>query len=130
MKTIIGVSFRQAGKVYFFDPGDEVIERGQHVIVETAKGIEYGTVVMPNREMEEEKIVAPLKPIIRLVTPEDEEVERNNREKEKEAYKICLQKIAKHGLEMKLIAAEYTFDNSKLLFFFTADGLIVFRVLV
>ena len=74
MKTIIGVSFRQAGKVYFFDPGDEVIERGQHVIVETAKGIEYGTVVMPNREMEEEKIVAPLKPIIRLVTPEDEEV--------------------------------------------------------
>ena len=83
MKTIIGVSFRQAGKVYFFDPGDEVIERGQHVIVETAKGIEYGTVVMPNREMEEEKIVAPLKPIIRLVTPEDEEVERNNREKEK-----------------------------------------------
>ena len=130
MKTIIGVSFRQAGKVYFFDPGDEVIERGQHVIVETAKGIEYGTVVMPNREMEEEKIVAPLKPIIRLVTPEDEEVERNNREKEKEAYKICLQKIAKHGLEMKLIAAEYTFDNSKLLFYFTADGRIDFRELV
>lgn len=97
MKTIIGVSFRQAGKVYFFDPGDEVIERGQHVIVETAKGIEYGTVVMPNREMEEEKIVAPLKPIIRLVTPEDEEVERNNREKEKEAYKICLQKLPNMG---------------------------------
>ena len=97
MKTIIGVSFRQAGKVYFFYSFDEVIERGQHVIVETAKGIEYGTVVMPNREMEEEKIVAPLKPIIRLVTPEDEEVERNNREKEKEAYKICLQKIANMG---------------------------------
>ena len=114
MKIIIGVSFRQAGKVYFFDPGDEQIERGEHVIVETAKGVEYGTVVVPNREMAEEKIVAPLK----------------NREKEKDAYKICLEKIAKHGLEMKLIAAEYTFDNNKLLFYFTADGRIDFRELV
>ena len=117
MKIIIGVSFRQAGKVYFFDPGDEQIERGEHVIVETAKGVEYGTVVVPNREMAEEKIVAPLKKIIRVATPKD-------------AYKICLEKIAKHRLEMKLIAAEYTFDNNKLLFYFTADGRIDFRELV
>ena len=130
MKIIIGVSFRQAGKVYFFDPGDEKIERGEHVIVETAKGVEYGTVVVPNREMAEEKIVAPLKKIIRVATPKDEDIELKNREKEKDAYKICLEKIAKHGLEMKLIAAEYTFDNNKLLFYFTADGRIDFRGLV
>ena len=130
MKIIIGVSFRQAGKVYFFDPGDEQIERGEHVIVETAKGVEYGTVVVPNREMAEEKIVAPLKKIIRVATPKDEDIELKNREKEKDAYKICLEKIAKHRLEMKLIAAEYTFDNNKLLFYFTADGRIDFRELV
>ena len=130
MKIIIGVSFRQAGKVYFFDPGDEQIERGEHVIVETAKGVEYGTVVVPNREMAEEKIVAPLKKIIRVATPKDEDIELKNREKEKDAYKICLEKIAKNRLEMKLIAAEYTFDNNKLLFYFTADGRIDFRELV
>ena len=130
MKIIIGVSFRQAGKVYFFDPGDEQIERGEHVIVETAKGVEYGTVVVPNREMAEEKIVAPLKKIIRVASPKDEDIELKNREKEKDAYKICLEKIAKHRLEMKLIAAEYTFDNNKLLFYFTADGRIDFRELV
>ena len=130
MKIIIGVSFRQAGKVYFFDPGDEQIERGEYVIVETAKGVEYGTVVVPNREMAEEKIVAPLKKIIRVATPKDEDIELKNREKEKDAYKICLEKIAKHRLEMKLIAAEYTFDNNKLLFYFTADGRIDFRELV
>lgn len=130
MKIIIGVSFRQARKVYFFDPGDEQIERGEHVIVETAKGVEYGTVVVPNREMAEEKIVAPLKKIIRVATPKDEDIELKNREKEKDAYKICLEKIAKHRLEMKLIAAEYTFDNNKLLFYFTADGRIDFRELV
>lgn len=130
MKIIIGVSFRQAGKVYFFDPGDEQIERGEHVIVETAKGVEYGTVVVPNREMAEEKIVAPLKKIIRVATPKDEDIELKNREKEKDAYKICIEKIAKHRLEMKLIAAEYTFDNNKLLFYFTADGRIDFRELV
>ena len=130
MKIIIGVSFRQAGKVYFFDPGDEQIERGEHVIVETAKGVEHGTVVVPNREMAEEKIVAPLKKIIRVATPKDEDIELKNREKEKDAYKICIEKIAKHRLEMKLIAAEYTFDNNKLLFYFTADGRIDFRELV
>ncbi len=130
MKIIIGVSFRQAGKVYYFDPGDRQIERGQHVIVETAKGVEYGTVVVPNREMAEEKIVAPLKKIIRVATEKDEEAEQKNREREKEAFRICLEKIEKHGLEMKLIAAEYTFDNNKLLFYFTADGRIDFRELV
>lgn len=109
---------------------DEQIERGEHVIVETAKGVEYGTVVVPNREMAEEKIVAPLKKIIRVATPKDEDIELKNREKEKDAYKICLEKIAKHRLEMKLIAAEYTFDNNKLLFYFTADGRIDFRELV
>lgn len=130
MKIIIGVSFRQAGKVYYFDPGSEKIERGEHVIVETAKGVEYGNVVLGNREMAEEKIVAPLKKIIRVATPADEEAERKNREKEKDAYRICLEKISKHGLEMKLIAAEYTFDRNKLLFYFTADGRIDFRELV
>ncbi|MCH5252588.1 MAG: stage 0 sporulation family protein [Lachnospiraceae bacterium] len=130
MKIIIGVRFRQAGRVYYFDPGDKQLERGQHVIVETAKGVEYGLVVLPNQEMAEEKIVAPLKGIIRVATEKDEETERKNREKEKEAFQICLEKIANHGLEMKLIDAEYTFDNNKLLFYFTADGRIDFRELV
>lgn len=131
MKTIIGVRFRQAGKIYYFDPGENTdIKRDTHVIVETAKGVEYGTVVLPPTEMPEEKIVAPLKGIIRLATEEDDESERKNREKEEEAFGICLEKIAKHGLEMKLIAAEYTFDKNKLLFYFTADGRIDFRELV
>ncbi len=131
MKTIIGVRFRQAGKIYYFDPGDnEDIKRGTHVIVETAKGVEYGMVVLPPTEMPEEKIVSPLKGIIRIATPEDEESEKKNREKEEEAFGICLEKIAQHGLEMKLIAAEYTFDKNKLLFYFTADGRIDFRELV
>lgn len=131
MKTIIGVRFRQAGKVYYFDPGkNEDIKRNTHVIVETAKGVEYGTVVLPPTEMPEEKIVSPLKGIIRIATAEDDESEEQNREKEKDAFQICLEKIAKHGLEMKLIAAEYTFDRNKLLFYFTADGRIDFRELV
>lgn len=132
MKIIIGVRFRQAGKVYYFDPGEEKgnISRGTRVIVETAKGVEMGTVVLPPTEMTEEKIVAPLKGILRLATQEDEEQEEKNREKEAEAFVICRQKIAKHKLEMKLIAAEYTFDRNKLLFYFTADGRIDFRELV
>lgn len=131
MKTIIGVRFRQAGKIYYFDPGkNENIKRDTHVIVETAKGVEYGTVVLPPTEMPEEKIVAPLKGIIRIATKADEESERKNREKEKEAFGICLEKISRHKLEMKLIAAEYTFDKNKLLFYFTADGRIDFRELV
>ena len=117
MKIIIGVRFRQAGKIYYFDPGKEKenITRGTRVIVETAKGVEMGTVVLPPTEMPEEKIVAPLKGIVRLATKEDEDHK---------------QKIAKHKLEMKLIAAEYTFDRNKLLFYFTADGRIDFRELV
>ena len=130
MVNIIGVRFRNAGKIYYFDPLDFDIERGDHVIVETARGIEYGAVMTGPRQIEEDKVVQPLKPVIRIATPEDDDIEMKNKEKEKEAYKICLEKIAKHNLEMKLIDAEYTFDNNKVLFYFTADGRIDFRELV
>ena len=130
MVTIIGVRFRTAGKIYYFDPAGKQIKRGDHVIVETARGIEYGYVVLGNRQVEDSKVVSPLKPVIRMATPEDEAVEKKNREKEKEAFKICQEKIKKHSLEMKLIDAEYTFDNNKVLFYFTADGRIDFRELV
>lgn len=130
MTKIIGVRFRTAGKVYFFDPGKYTVKRGDHVIVETVRGIEYGTVVSPAKEVPEDKIVQPLKPVLRVATERDDEQEKQNREKEKEAFKICLEKIKKHGLEMKLIDAEYTFDNNKVLFYFTADGRIDFRELV
>lgn len=130
MITIIGVRFRTAGKIYYFDPAGKQIKRGEHVIVETARGIEYGYVVLGNREVEDSKVVLPLKPVIRMATPEDEAVEKKNREKEKEAFKICQEKIKKHNLVMKLIDAEYTFDNNKVLFYFTADGRIDFRELV
>lgn len=130
MTKVVGVRFRQVGKIYFFAPGKYDIEVGQHVIVETARGVEYGNVVLGEREVEDDKIIQPLKTIIRIATPEDDEREAKNREKEKTAFNICLEKIAKHGLEMKLIKAEYTFDNNKLLFYFTADGRIDFRELV
>ena len=130
MITVIGVRFRTAGKIYYFDPAGRDIKRGDHVIVETARGIEYGFVVLGNRQVEESKTVLPLKPVIRMATPEDEAVEKRNREKEKDAFKICQEKIKKHNLEMKLIDAEYTFDNNKVLFYFTADGRIDFRELV
>lgn len=130
MEKVIGVRFRQAGKVYYFTPGKEEVKRGDHVVVETAKGLEFGSVVMPVTEVADEKIVAPLKKVLRKATKKDEELEAKNREKEKEAFKICLGKIEKHELEMKLIEAEYTFDNNKLLFYFTADGRIDFRELV
>ena len=130
MITVIGVRFRQAGKVYYFDPQGLTIEKGQHVIVETARGVEYGDVVMGNREVDEDKVVLPLKPVIRITTPEDDEKEIANRLKEKEAFSICMEKIKKHELDMKLIDAEYTFDNNKVLFYFTADGRIDFRELV
>lgn len=122
--------FRQAGKIYYFDPVDFDIEVGQHVIVETARGIEYGLVLTGPREVEDDKVIQPLKPVIRVATPEDDEIEMKNKEKEKSAFNICLEKIAKHKLEMKLIDAEYTFDNNKVLFYFTADGRIDFRELV
>ena len=130
MIKVIGVRFRKAGKVYFFDPAGMEIKTGDHVIVETARGIECGPVVLGNREVEDKKVVQPLKPVIRMATRADEEVERKNKEKEKEAFKICLEKIKKHDLQMKLIDAEYTFDNNKVLFYFTADGRIDFRELV
>ena len=130
MTKVIGVRFRKAGKVYYFSPGDNEIKNGDHVIVETARGVEYGYVVLGTHEVEDKKVVQPLKPVIRMVTPADEETEIKNKEKEKEAFQICLEKIKKHGLEMKLIDTEYTFDNNKVLFYFTADGRIDFRELV
>lgn len=130
MTTIIGVRFRQAGKVYYFDPAGLDIKQGDNVIVETARGVEYGYVVLGCREVEDEKVVQPLKAVMRLATPEDDAIEKRNKEKEKDAFQICLEKIAKHGLEMKLIDCEYTFDNNKVLFYFTADGRIDFRELV
>ncbi|MCR4956972.1 MAG: stage 0 sporulation family protein [Lachnospiraceae bacterium] len=130
MIKVVGVRFRTAGKIYYFDPEQLEIELNDHVIVETARGVEYGQVVIANKLIEEEAIVSPLKPVMRIATEKDEEQVLKNREKEKDAFKICLEKIAKHGLEMKLVDAEYTFDNNKLLFYFTADGRIDFRELV
>ena len=130
MVKVIGVRFRTAGKIYFFDPLQFEIKRGDHVIVETARGIEFGTVVGDIKEVEDDKVIQPLKPVIRIATAKDKEQEASNKIKEKEALKICAEKIQKHNLEMKLIDAEYTFDNNKVLFYFTADGRIDFRELV
>ncbi|MBO4981884.1 MAG: stage 0 sporulation family protein [Lachnospiraceae bacterium] len=130
MIKVIGVRFRTAGKIYFFDPKKFSIKKGDHVIVETARGIEYGTVVSGVREVEDDKVIQPLKPVIRIAGERDREQAANNKLKEKEAFRICQEKIRKHGLEMKLIDAEYTFDNNKVLFYFTADGRIDFRELV
>lgn len=130
MVKVTGVRFRSAGKIYYFDPKDFTIKKGDHVIVETSRGVEYGTVVMNIREMTEEEVVTPLKPILRMATEKDTEIIQKNAEREKEAIKICQEKIRKHNLDMKLVDAEYTFDNSKLLFYFTADGRVDFRDLV
>ena len=130
MVKIIGVRFRRTGKIYYFSPGELHIEKGQNVIVETARGVEYGKVVLGMRNIKEEEVSAPLKSVIRIATESDTEQEEQNREKENVAFQICLEKINKHGLEMKLIDAEYTFDNNKVLFYFTADGRIDFRELV
>lgn len=130
MTKVIGVRFRRAGKVYYFSPGKLEIEKDDRVIVETARGVEYGHVVIGTREVEDDKVVQPLKSVIRLATAQDQEQENKNREKEKDAFRICQEKIRKHKLEMKLIDAEYTFDNNKVLFYFTADGRIDFRELV
>ncbi len=130
MTTVIGVRFRNAGKIYYFAPDPYEIKSGQHVIVETARGVEYGYVVLGNRQVEDDKVVQPLKSVIRLATADDDAREAENKKKEKDAFKICLEKIQKHGLEMKLIDVEYTFDNNKILFYFTADGRIDFRELV
>ena len=130
MIKVVGIRFQRAGKIYYFDPLDYDLETAMHVIVETARGVEMGTVLIPPKEVEDDKVIQPLKPVIRVATDEDEKVMERNKEKEAEAYVICKEKIAKHGLEMKLVAAEYTFDNNKLLFYFTADGRIDFRELV
>ena len=130
MIEFIGVRFRKNGKIYFFSPSELPIEIGQNVIVETSRGVEYGKVVLGKREIKSEKIISTLKPVIRIATPEDDEINEENKRKSKDAFRICLDKIAKHGLEMKLIDCEYTFDNNKVLFYFTADGRIDFRELV
>lgn len=130
MTKVIGVRFRTAGKIYYFSPGQLTIHRGEQVIVETARGVEFGQVVLGTTEVKEEEISQPLKAVIRVATDEDRRIEEKNRKKEKDAFQICLEKIKKHGLAMKLIDAEYTFDNNKVLFYFTADGRIDFRELV
>ncbi len=130
MIKIVGVRFRPAGKIYYFDPVRFPLQTGSHVIVETARGVEFGTVIIAPKEIDESQIVSPLKPVLRIATEEDEKIEAHNKEKEKSAFQICLEKIQKHRLEMKLVDAEYTFDNNKLLFYFTADGRIDFRELV
>lgn len=127
---VVGVRFKKAGKIYYFDPETTEYLYGQHVIVETSRGMEFGTVVIPNRDVNDDEIIPPLKPVTRLATEEDMEKNRQNKEKEKEAFEVCVEKIKKHGLEMRLIATELTFDNNKLIFYFTADGRIDFRDLV
>ncbi len=130
MIKVIGVRFRTAGKIYFFAPGELDIKLGDNVIVETARGVEFGRVVSGPKEVPDEEVVQPLKSVIRIADEQDVKTQEENKEKEKEAFQICLEKIKKHGLEMKLIDAEYTFDNNKVLFYFTADGRIDFRELV
>ena len=130
MVTIIGVRFRKAGKIYYFSPAKYQVKKGQHVIVETARGVEFGSVVLGPQKIADDEIVQPLKSVIRVATPADYKIEEKNRQKEKEAFAICQEKIAKHKLAMKLVDTEYTFDNNKILFYFTADGRIDFRELV
>ncbi len=130
MTKIVGVRFKKNGKTYFFNPKDLELKAGMHVIVETARGIEYGEVSMDTREAAENELVSPLKDVIRIATPEDDKTFENNAEKARKAFDICLEKIEKHKLDMKLIDVEYTFDNNKVLFYFTADGRIDFRELV
>ena len=130
MVKVVGIRFRNAGKIYYFGPGDLDLKAGMHAIVETARGVEIGTVITNPREVSEESVIQPLKPVLRIATEADERQAEKNIEKEKEAFRICMEKIQKHELDMKLVEAEYTFDNNKLLFYFTADGRIDFRELV
>ncbi|MCD8158834.1 MAG: stage 0 sporulation family protein [Clostridiales bacterium] len=130
MVTIIGVRFKKTGRIYYFDPDGEQFCCGQGVIVETIRGVEYGKVVIANRLMEDSEVVKPVKKIIRAATERDEAICRENREREKEAFDICLKAIARNGLDMKLINVEFTFDVSKIIFYFTADGRVDFRELV
>jgi cell fate regulator YaaT (PSP1 superfamily) len=130
MVTVVGVRFKKAGKIYYFDPSDLHINKNDSVIVETARGVEFGEVVVGIKQVPHEDIVAPLKCVLRIVTEEDKERHTINKENEKEAFLICLEKIQKHQLDMKLIDVEYTFDNNKIIFYFTADGRVDFRELV
>ena len=130
MAVIIGVRFKNTGKVYYFDPGQNQLDKGSLVVVETARGIECGEVVIPNKEVADSTIVKPLKPVLRPATPEDKRRAKENAEKEQRAMRVCQEKIAAHKLDMKLVDVEYTFDNSKILFYFTADGRVDFRDLV
>ena len=130
MAEVIGVRFKEVGKVYYFDPDGKKVREDMAVIVETSRGIECGKVALANKEVAEKEIVRPLKKLIRIATKDDMRRLRENAKKEKEALKICEQKVAEHGLDMKLVDVEYTFDNSKILFYFTADGRVDFRSLV
>ena len=130
MAEVIGVRFKEVGKVYYFDPNNKKLNLGDTVIVETARGVECGVIAMVNKVVNDDEIVHPLKKLIRKATKEDFKRLEDNKRKEKEAMKICEKKIADHGLEMKLVDVEYTFDNSKILFYFTADGRVDFRALV
>ena len=130
MVKVVGVRFKHAGKIYYFDPGDIELTAGDPVIVETVRGIEYGQVVVAPKEVEESDVVQPLKQVLRRATEEDMEILAENAEKERSAFQIGLEKIEKHGLPMKLVDVEYTFDNSKVIFYFTADGRVDFRELV
>ena len=130
MAEVVGVRFKEVGKVYYFDPDGHSLKKGDMVIVETARGVECGEVAMENRDVSEEEIVKPLKKLVRVATDEDIDKVKENKKKEKEAFEICEKKILKHELDMKLVDIEYTFDNSKILFYFTADGRVDFRELV
>ena len=130
MAKVVGVRFRNVGKIYYFNPKNYKVKPGDHVIVETARGVEYGKVVLAPKDVVDDQVVHPLKEVLRVATKDDDEREKYNRERERDAFKICQKKIREHGLEMKLIDAEYTFDNNKVLFYFTADGRIDFRQLV
>ncbi len=130
MTEVIGVRFKNVGKIYYFDPDSTLLEVGDYVIVETARGVECGQVAMANRQIKDDEIVHPLKKMIRKATEEDLENLRQNKEKEKKAFEICQEKITQHNLDMKLVDVEYTLDNNKILFYFTADGRVDFRALV
>ena len=130
MVKVIGVKFKTSGRVYYFDPLDLPIQAGNGVIVETARGMEYGEVQGDPKEVDESEIVAPLKPVVRIATEEDERMRAQNAAKESDAFAICLEKIAAHGLDMKLVDVEYTFNGSKVVFYFTADERVDFRELV
>ncbi|MBC2581247.1 stage 0 sporulation family protein [Clostridium sp. DJ247] len=130
MVTVVGVRFKKAGKIYYFSPGELKVNKDDSVIVETARGVEFGHCVIAPKQIDESEIVSQLKSVIRIATDEDINKHRENKDKEKEAFEICLEKIKHHSLKMKLIDVEYTFDNNKVIFYFTADGRVDFRELV